>query len=359
MEEGQEGRVRGPWRWAVIGCGGMGAHHVKVLEAMPNVELVAGCDTDPSALARLPAGAKPFQDWRQLIEGVDIDAASVILPNDLYPQVVGALLQHGVHVLKEKPMARNLAEAAAMGREAEAAGRLLVVGGQHKFSSAFGAARSAIPELGPIFFVRASMLYRVASIVRGGWGWRGTRSRSGGVALLDAGWHILELLHLIRGLPQRVMAISGGMRVSSGEFDVDELVAVVFEYPDGGLGTVQSSFVTAPGEIRFVAYGQRDSIECNLGEGWARRYRDGEAHALPGPAVADPFQEMYRQFVEAMDQGTSMPGDWRQAIAVQQIVEAGHLSMSQGGRFVELSELGLGEVRQQGAAGPPPCEQCH
>lgn len=328
-----------PWRWAVIGCGGMGARHVEVLRDAPGIEIVAGCDSNPASLSGLPPSAKPYADWRLLLEGTELDAASVILPNDLYPEVVGALLASGVHVLKEKPMARNLAEAVAMGRAAEEAGRLLVVGGQHKFTDAFSAAQAAMGELGGVFLTRASMLYRVESIVDGRWGWRAHKSVSGGVALLDAGWHILELVLLLRGLPRQVTAVGGGMRVSAGDFDVDEQVAAILAYDDGGLVSVESSFVTAPGEIRIVAYGRQASVELDVSAGWARRHHGGQSELLATNAGQSQLVRMYQDFVTAMSGGPRMLGDWRAALDVQRVVEAGYLSMARRGRPVELAEV--------------------
>lgn len=327
------------WRWAVVGCGGMGAHHVKVLRQLDNVEIVAGCDANPATLSNLPPGAEPFTDWRQLLDRSEFDAASVILPNQLYPDVIDALLAKGVHVLKEKPMARDLREAVAMGQAAERAGRHLVVGGQHKFSPAFSATRARMPELGGIFLVRASMLYRVARIVDGAWGWRGEKAISGGVALLDAGWHILELVTLLRGLPRRVTAVGSGMRVSAGQFDVDEQVAAIFEYDDGGIATIETSFVTAPSDIRIIAYGRQASLEFNVAEGWARRHEAGQAESLAPADGEDRFVSMYREFLTVLASGGRMLGDWRAALDVQRVIEAGYLSMARHGAAVRLEEL--------------------
>ncbi len=337
-----------PLRWAVIGAGGMGRWHVKTLLERNDVSLVAACDVVLGALEGLPAQVNRFADWRDLLENAELDAASVILPHGLYPEVVGACLEQGIHVFKEKPFARNLADALAMSRAARASGRQLIVAGQHKFTPCFEAARAHLPELGEVFLTRANILYRIDSIMlQGKWSWRGTRSVSGGVALLDSGWHILELVTLLRGLPSKVTASTGQMRVSAGEYDVDEQAALILEYPDGGIAVVLASFVTSPGEIRLVLYGKRASMDVDVQHGKLTYYDGGvegggEGKDLPLPAdpgVKDSFSRMYDHVLGSIETGMRCPGSWEEAVYVQRIVEAGYLSVAEGGRPVGLEEV--------------------
>jgi predicted dehydrogenase len=310
------------------------------LLARSDATLVAACDVNPAALERLPPVVERFSDWRSLLANSQLDAASVILPHHLYPEVVGALLRKGTHVLKEKPFARNLDDALAMSRAARAAHRQLVVAGQHKFKASFAAARQVVGSLGAIFLVRAQILYRSKPIaIEGRWSWRGQKQVSGGTALVDSGWHILELLTLLRGRPTRVTASVGNMRVSPGDFDVDEQAALILDYADGGIAVVVASFVTTPEEIRVVLYGTRASLDLDLRADQASVVTDDSVTPLASASAIDPMTVMYDRFIESCTTGVPALGHWSEAIHLQRIVEAGYLSVDRGGASVVLDEL--------------------
>lgn len=330
----------GPLRWAVIGAGGMGEEHVRAILNCSDARLVAACDVNSSALAALPTEVRRFNDWTTLLEAVDLDAASVILPHHLYPEVVTALLRRGVHVLKEKAFARNLQGALAMCQAAQESGRQLMVAGQRKFASSFVTAQQHVAELGEIFLTRASILYRSASIVEEGrWGWRGSRQLSGGVALLDSGWHIVEMVTLLRGLPARVTASAGGMRISAGDFDVDEQAALILEYPDGGLAVVLASFVAAPVETRLILYGKKMTLDIDVHRDRVALIRGSQAQDLSVGATRDTMAQTYDLFISSIATGSRPAGHWSNAIHVQRIIEAGYRSIAQGAIPVNLSEL--------------------
>lgn len=327
-------------RWGIIGAGGMGQHHVRALLARSDARLVAACDVNPAALESLPPEVERFSDWQSLLANTELDGASVILPHHLYPEVVGALLRKGAHVLKEKPFARNLDDALAMCDVARATEKQLVVAGQHKFKSSYAVARQTVGSLGAIFLARAQILYRSKRIaVEGQWSWRGQRQLSGGTALVDSGWHILELLTLLRGLPTRVTANVGGMRVSPGDFDVDEQAALILDYPDGGIAVVVASFVTTPEETRVTLYGTRASLDVDLRADQVSLVTDDGVTPLAHDGTIDPMTAMYDRFIESCQTGAPAPGHWSEAIHLQRIVEAGYLSVARGGAPVALAEL--------------------
>jgi predicted dehydrogenase len=87
----------------------------------PRCEVVALSGSDQArtaALARKRAIPDAFGDWRQMIERADIDAIAIATPPRLQPEIAIAALAHGKPVFIEKPMAADLAGAAAMLRQA-------------------------------------------------------------------------------------------------------------------------------------------------------------------------------------------------------------------------------------------------
>lgn len=125
-------------RAAVIGLGSMGANHARVLADMPGVELVGVADADPERVARVTAGRlfPGFPDTATLLREARPDFVSVVVPTGLHEAVALEVIEAGVHLLVEKPIAASLAAAHRVAAAAQAAGVLLTVGHIERFNPA-------------------------------------------------------------------------------------------------------------------------------------------------------------------------------------------------------------------------------
>lgn len=137
--------MNSPIRTAVIGVGHLGYHHARIHASTEGVQLVGVVDTDAEKRARAEQdfGVRGFDSVERLLaEG--IDAASVVTPTVAHHDVAMRLLDAGVHVLVEKPIATTVIEANAMAAKAHAAGRILQVGHIERFNGAVMALFDAI-----------------------------------------------------------------------------------------------------------------------------------------------------------------------------------------------------------------------
>ena len=127
-------------RVAVVGAGHFGRHHARILSAASGVRLVAIVDENPVVAARVASetGARPETDAAAL-EG-RVDAVTVAVPTDRHHAVAVPLLERGISVLVEKPMARSLDEADEMIAAARAGGAVLAVGHTERYNPAVTAA---------------------------------------------------------------------------------------------------------------------------------------------------------------------------------------------------------------------------
>ncbi len=125
-------------RVAVVGAGVMGRYHALNYATMPRVELVAMVDTDPERRAemRTTYGCATYETVEELLLAERIDAASVAVPTSLHYPVARTLLEAGVHVLVEKPVATDLLQARALTELSRAEGRVLQVGHITRFYAA-------------------------------------------------------------------------------------------------------------------------------------------------------------------------------------------------------------------------------
>jgi predicted dehydrogenase len=142
-----------PLRTAVIGVGHLGRQHARIhsnLAAEGLTEFVSVCDLDESTARDIATERKVewTTDWQKLSGRVD--AVSLAVPTESHSQIACALLESGVHVLVEKPIARTLAEAEQMIAAATKGGALLQVGHLERFNPALVALRPHVRQ--PVYF---------------------------------------------------------------------------------------------------------------------------------------------------------------------------------------------------------------
>ncbi|MGH7917993.1 MAG: Gfo/Idh/MocA family protein [Candidatus Binataceae bacterium] len=123
-------------RAAVVGAGHLGALHARKYTALEGVSLKFVVDVDPQRRAQVAAatGAVPLDDYRALVGKIDL--ASVAVPSVAHHEIAGALMDAGIDVLVEKPMAATLAQARHLKSQAERSGRVLQVGHLERFNPA-------------------------------------------------------------------------------------------------------------------------------------------------------------------------------------------------------------------------------
>jgi predicted dehydrogenase len=137
-------------RVAVVGAGDFGRNHARVYRELPGAELVGIVDADASRAAKLAAefSTEPIPDIESLAGRVD--AASVVVPTLAHSGVGCRLLELGIDVLVEKPMAASLAEADALLSAAARNERILQVGHLERFNPAIVAVMPVLNR--PLYF---------------------------------------------------------------------------------------------------------------------------------------------------------------------------------------------------------------
>jgi predicted dehydrogenase len=151
-------------RVALIGCGGHGRHghleaYRRAIDGGEDAQVVAVCDRDPK-LARQAAeavsGARWYTEYRELLERERPDAVGVATPPAFHREQTIAALDAGAHVLCEKPLAMNLAEAREMADAASRNHRILTMGLQYRYVPSASYLRDLLgrQELGHVYHTR-------------------------------------------------------------------------------------------------------------------------------------------------------------------------------------------------------------
>ncbi|MFA6111344.1 MAG: Gfo/Idh/MocA family oxidoreductase [Candidatus Latescibacterota bacterium] len=182
-------------RVGIVGAGRIGTVRARVAAAHPASRVTVVCDVDPNRAATLAGqhGVRATTAWDEVTGAREVDLVVVATTHDALAEVTVAALEAGKHVLCEKPMGRNAAEARRAVAAARRAGRCLKAGYNHRYHPAVQAVQRACEEgvLGPLLSLRG----RYGHGGRPGYDreWRADPARAGGGELLDQGAHLLDL----------------------------------------------------------------------------------------------------------------------------------------------------------------------
>jgi predicted dehydrogenase len=238
----------------VVGVGHLGRHHARIYASLPGVRLVGVADRDPEQ-ARVIAGeygCEPFTDAAELVGKVQ--AASVAVPTVFHREVAVGLLEAGVDVLVEKPLATSLEEADAINRTAKDHGRLVMVGHTERFNPAVMALSRAVDA--PRFFE----IHRLAAFT----------ARSTDIdVVLDLMIHDLDLvLHLDGTAPVSVEA--AGVAALTDKVDIAN-ARIGLE--SGCVANLTASRISAEPVRRVRVFQARTYIACDTAARSVERHR--------------------------------------------------------------------------------------
>ena len=281
-------------RMAVIGAGHFGRHHARILSALPGVRLEALVDVDPEAAARVGSelGVRGETDVAA-VEG-RVDAVTVAVPTDRHHEVAVPLLERGVSVLVEKPMARSLDEADEMMAAAKAGGAVLAVGHTERYNPAVTA---ALPEVAAPRFIE---VHRIGAF--------SPRSLDVDV-IFDLMIHDLDIVQAAVG--EEVTTIEAvGVPVLTGHVDIAN---VRLRFASGCIANLTASRISRD-RVRKLRFFQPDaciSVDCvrQEVEAWRVRRPSSGTPVIDGGRVevpqGEPLALELDDFVKAVSGGAA------------------------------------------------------
>lgn len=219
-------------RLAVVGLGKMGLSHLAMINAHPNVKVVAICDATGYVLDVLNkyTGVKPYGDFDAMLREAPLDAVIIATPSSMHARMVRMALDKGLHVFCEKPFCLDTKEGDEVTRLAQEKSLVNQVGYHNRFVGAFQEVKRLLDAnaIGEVTHVLAEA-YGPVVLKPQGATWR-TKSSEGGGCLYDYAAHPLNLVNWYFGAPQGV----GGTilnKIFSRETD-DEVFGTLY-YADG------------------------------------------------------------------------------------------------------------------------------
>jgi predicted dehydrogenase len=187
-------------RVGIVGCGLIGKRRAAVARELGDrIVVVADIDAARARQVAEESDCDWTADWQEVVARGDVDVVVVSTVNKVLAPVTIAAAGAGKHVLCEKPLGRNAAEAQQMVEAAQRAGVLLKTGFNHRHHPAIWKAHELCSQgaIGPLMFIRA--VYGHGG--RPGYDkeWRANPDLSGGGELLDQGVHVVDLCRWFMG----------------------------------------------------------------------------------------------------------------------------------------------------------------
>ena len=358
-------------RIGIIGTGGISGSHIEAYLNQPDVEIVAGCDLIPGkAEDRFAShgieGAKTFVDYKEMIDTVEMDAVSVCTYNCTHAECAIYALEHGLHVLLEKPFTVTLEEAIAVMKAEKASGKIVSVGFQPRFDANMQMIKKIVQsgELGRVYYVQTGGGRRHGIPVS----WSETfieGDKAGLGALGDIGCYSIDLVMNALGNP-KPLTVSGYksaffgtdpnysnyVKTShpeyAGKFGVDDFAAAFVRLEGGIILDFRIAWamnLDTPGDTIILGTkgGLRiPSTECWNGSvgGAMTIYHEvaGEQVQTTIPIIEEKgnlFDYKIRTLLDAAKNGTPAPIPSSQIIYNQAIID-GIAKSAEAGREVEI-----------------------
>ncbi len=281
-------------RLAVIGVGYLGRFHAQKYASMDNVDLVGVVDTDMARASEIAqeVGTQPF-DSLQPLNGL-IEAASIAVPTSRHAEVAIPLLEAGVAVLLEKPVAGKLEEAYAINEAATKGGAILQIGHLERFNPALLELAGSIRN--PMFIEA----HRISPF----------RSRGTDVdAVLDIMIHDLDIiLSLVQSKVASLEAV--GVPVLTDSVDIAN---ARLRFESGCIANITASRVSAE-VMRKIRIFQPDSyISLDFAKAKVDVYTLSKAREIQHKHIAisesDALASEIRSFVDAVLTGSPVVVD--------------------------------------------------
>lgn len=312
-----------------------------------------------------------YGSLEEMLAAEPLDALLVLIPNRYHFPAVMAGLEHGLHILCEKPLGMSATQAREMVEAAERAGAITMVPFTYRFMPANRYLKELLDEgyIGRPYHL--NMRYYTGYGRSGAYAWRFDVGEAGGGVSGDLGSHWVYLARWFCGDVAAVTAVfthlvPRGPRPDGAPFEAGEDSAMILlEFENGATASIHvTSLAYEPGP-----FGQRHEMELHGSAGslrmtndWIRvervdGCRDGETETreLPIPervlgnarrdtvhnTYRDTFRgqdHMTRAFITAISNGEPASPDFGDGLAVQRVLESADRSARQG-RRVRIEEI--------------------
>jgi predicted dehydrogenase len=340
-----------PLQGALIGFGFIAEKgHVPAYLCAPDLEIAAVADVCAArrekARQLLPR-ARIYPDTKTLLsaEGRQLDFVDIATPPCDHAAIAHAALEHGLHVLCEKPIATSAADARAMLDHASQARRVFFPSHNYKHAPVIQAVRQVLEsgEIGPVHLVTLDTFRTTHARGVAEWqpDWRRSRTASGGGIAMDHGSHTFYLaFDWLGSLPTAITAKMSNL----SPFDTEDNFSCTVTFPTG-IAVAQLTWNSGFRKVIYTVHGANGAIKVEDDELEIHRKRahghvDVERRSAAShwmdASHAEWFKALQCEFVQAIRTGQWVGQEARDAAMCVQLIETAYASARADGKQLAL-----------------------
>lgn len=241
--------------------------HFPAIIKNKDAELIAICDLDRNKVLEFikNTNIRGYPSLNELLKfEKNIDAALVVLPHDQYLPVIRLLAERKINILKEKPLARNIKEAEEIVSIVENSGIKMMITVQRRFSDLYKIFNLLKNSIGNIYSIYIEYSLSLFKLDKSFQGWRADKEKSGGGAVLDLGYHVIDLLVWLFGLPNNISSIISYNSLPNQDYQTEDTAKILFDYTGEtgnkiGGSALMSKIYSRKGE-KFQVFGSEGII---------------------------------------------------------------------------------------------------
>ena len=283
-------------RIGIIGCGQMGRWHLNAYKRNPAVEVIAFADTNLASAEKFASemGGKAYSSSKDMIVNERLDGVSVCTVPSTHRDVVMELLETGIHVLCEKPLAISVEQANDMTVKATEKDLIMLTAFKFRFREEVQKAKELIASGGLGKIVTFRLMF--GGYLEMAETWYAKKELSGGGILMDNGPHAVDLIRYLFGEISQVAAEVSTLQPLSVE-DTGRLNVTL---ENGVRGTADMSWsIVLPSQAYLEIYGEDGtalldwdglSYKFKLWTEWKRVPNQLDVHGVFGRQI-DHFVE--------------------------------------------------------------------
>ncbi|GAF63194.1 putative dehydrogenase [Bacillus sp. TS-2] len=292
---------------AIIGVGAISKSHIDAyLSFQERCEIVALCDIYPEkaqrAAEKFPNHLSVYSNYKQMINEEEIDLVSVCTPPYTHADITIDVLESGVNVLVEKPMASSLEECDAMNEAAKRNKKLLSVVAQNRFMTPVKKLKSVLNSglAGEIVHIQIDSHWWRGYSYYDLW-WRGTWEKEGGGCTLNHAVHHIDMLQWMVGMPKEITAVATNAAHDNAE--VEDLSIAICKYENNCLAQITSSVVHHGEDQTLIFQGRNARISVPWKVIASQSMENG--FPLNDPILESELQKIYDQYPAQKHEGHS------------------------------------------------------
>lgn len=343
----------------IVGTGGMGGAQAKAFNSIPGCKLIAACDVDQKrveAFAKEHGIKSTYTDYDQMLAEAGLDAVTNVTPDPFHAPLTLKAIAKGLHVLCEKPLALNYAEAKKMAQAAKRKGVINMVQFSYRAYPALQKATKMVEagEIGNITHFEASYLQNwLVSKAWGDWRttdtwlWRQSTKHGSNGVLGDIGVHILDMTtfpmanNKVSNIQCKLSTLNKlkGKKHAGYTLDANDSAVMTLQLDNGAIGTVHTSrWATGHhNHLRLRLHGDKGSLFIDGNEQeilYVCKGKDIDKGAYKAVKAGKP-ESNFKRFIRSIKTRKNEQPDFARGAEIQKMLDACSTS-DKSGKAVKL-----------------------